>query len=54
MQKGIMKTLLSSFFVKFRDVSDVFNRMLDRIDNFYNIIGILYYDVSDNKSLKNV
>ena len=39
-QKGEIKTGLSSYFVKVRDVSEVLNRMLDRVGSLSNVVGI--------------
>ena len=40
MSKGEIKTRLSSYFVKVRDVSEVLNRMLDRVGSLSIVVGI--------------
>ena len=39
-QKGEIKTGLSSYFVKVRDVSEVFKRMLDQVGSLSNVVSI--------------
>jgi hypothetical protein len=45
--KGQMKTGLSSYFVRLRDVSNILRRMLIRLADFNDVIGLGFKD-NDN------
>lgn len=42
---GTIRTCVSSYYVKLRDVGNIFSRIMDRIVSITGLVGLVSYDV---------